>query len=93
MDDRRQVHGRVVLDFAAYLHAIDVGHGDIEDQQVGKVFARQIESLATRGRLGDFIAGRLEDPAEQRSGQRLIVGNQNPGRPGGAKGIGGGHPL
>ena len=92
VDDRRQTHQGIVLDHAADLDPVDVRHRDVEDQQVGMLVARSVESLAAGGRFGDPVTRRLEDAPQQRPGHRLVIGDEHIGRPCRSERVDGRHP-
>ena len=65
-------------DPAGRLEPVEAGHLDVHQHDVGPSQAREIDRVAAVDRLADDlqVGLRLEDRAESRTHERLIVGDQ-----------------
>ena len=69
--------------------AVEPGHLDVEDDEVGPQLAHELDGLvAAAGLADDVVALLLEELLEVEADDRLVLGDDDAGRPGGRRGHG-----
>src|SRR5262249_27470297 len=76
-DNRNVLMGRALLELAQHFVAVDIGHTNVEQHQIGWLALNQLQPGPAIRRLGNLEAAALEQTRQRRSHVIVVVHHQH----------------
>ncbi len=84
-EDREGDRRRIGAEGSQHVQAVELGHDEIEDHEVGRLPAHHLEGLASVRGFGEDVAVVLKRPRREAAHDRVVVHDQD-ARPGSDRG-------